>query len=39
MVNSLKRGLDNFQKVWQKNKEEGDFERGGGVDTSMHTMT
>ena len=35
-----KGSLDNLQEAWLKEREEGVFEgRGGGVDTSMHTMT
>ena len=40
MGNCLKRGLDNLQEAWQKNKAEGVYEgEGERVDTSMRTMT
>ena len=34
-----KGGLDNLQGASPKNREEGVFQGGRGVDTSMHTMT
>ena len=43
MGNCLKRGLGNLQKAWQKIRRivfwRGEGKGGGGVDTSMHTMT